>query len=63
MHCFYDIVERFYIEMIPEAEYFLSGVTKDIMVRAELKWFSGTMTPEEMEQVLSYYKRRFGESE
>jgi hypothetical protein len=62
-HGFYDIAERFYIEMIPEAEHLKPGVSRDIMEREEHRWFSGTMTAEDREQVTSYYKRRYGVSE
>jgi hypothetical protein len=62
-HGFYDIAERFYIELIPEAEHLLPGVTKEIMERPEHKWFSGKMTKEEREGVTSYYKKRYEQKE
>jgi hypothetical protein len=62
-HGFYDIAERFYIEMVPEAEHLLPGVTDDILVREEHRWFSGQMTAEDREKVTEYYRRRYGVSE
>ncbi len=59
-HGFYDIAERFYFELVPEAEHLLPGVTKEIMERPEHKWFSGGMTPEDRDKFTEYYRRRYG---
>ncbi len=59
-HGFYDIAERFYFELVPEAEHLLPGVTKEIMDRPEHKWFSGTMTKEERDKFTEYYRKRYG---
>jgi len=59
-HGFYEIAERFYMEFIPEAEHLWSGITKEIMERPEHKWFIGEMTKEEREEVIEYYKKRYG---
>ncbi len=62
-HGFYEIAERFYIEMIPEAEELLHGVTKEIMNAPDHKWFSGTMSKEERDKIADFYKQRYGTSE
>ncbi len=59
-HGFYDIAERFYLELIPEAEHLLPGVTKEIMERPENKWFSGAMTEEERKEFTEFYRKRYG---
>lgn len=59
-HGFYEIAERFYIELIPEAEHLLPGVTQDILERPEHRWFSGQMTPEERAGMNEYYQDRYG---
>ena len=56
-HGFYDIAERFYMEMIPEAEHLLPGVTDDILARPEHKWFTTPMTPEERASISDYYSK------
>ena len=56
-HGFYDIAERFYMEMIPEAEHLLPGVTDDILARPEHKWFNTPMTPEERASISDYYSK------
>ena len=58
-HGFYDIAERFYIEMIHEAEALLPGVTEDIMARPEHKWFSQGLTPEERANLNSFYEDKY----
>jgi len=62
-HGFYDIAERFYFELVPEAEHLLPGVTEEIMNRPEHKWFSGQMTDEERAQAIDYYRELYGAEE
>ena len=57
-HGFYDIAERFYIELIPEAERLLPGVTAEIMARPEHKWFRTPLSAEERERIRGYYGSR-----
>jgi hypothetical protein len=59
-HGFNDLAKRFYIELIPEAERLLPGVTKEILARLEHKWYVGKMTTEEREKITEYYRRRYG---
>ncbi len=56
---FYDIAERFYIEIVPEAEKLLPGVTKDILEMPDHKWFTGKMSDAERRKILDYYRRRY----
>ncbi len=60
-HGFYDIAEKFYIELVKEAEELLPGVTKDILARTEHKWLEGKMTAEERKKVIDYYSKRYGD--
>ncbi len=62
-HGFYDIAERFYFDLVPEAEHLLPGVTAEIMDRPEHKWFSGEMTEEERAQFIESYRSRYGAEE
>ena len=62
-HGFYDIAERFYIEMIPEAEELKHGITKDIMKNPDHVWFSGAMTKEERDRITKFYKDKYGTSD
>ncbi len=59
-HGFYDIAEKFYIELVKEAEQLLPGVTNDILEKTEHKWLKGQMTPEERQKVIDYYSKRYG---
>jgi len=61
-HGFYDIAERFYMEMVHEAEDLLPGVTDEILARPEHKWFKQKLTPEERKGVRDFYKRRYDQS-
>ncbi len=54
-HGFYDIAERFYMEMIPEAEHLLPGVSDEILSRPEHKWFTTPLTPEERSAITDHY--------
>ncbi|MCK5157093.1 MAG: hypothetical protein KAQ69_11750 [Spirochaetales bacterium] len=53
-HGFYDIAERFYMELIPEAEHLMPGITGEILARPEHKWFTTELTPEEREEISNY---------
>jgi hypothetical protein len=58
-HGFYEVAERFYIELVPEAEHLMPGVTEDILSKDEHKWFRGELTPEERRQMLEFYRSRY----
>ena len=59
-HGFYDIAERFYIEMIAEAEKLLPGVTRDILERTEHRWFQEKLSKEERDSITAFYKQQYG---
>jgi hypothetical protein len=58
-HGFYDVAERFYIELVPEAERLLAGVARDIMDRPEHRWARGAMTEAERQEIREFYRRRY----
>lgn len=60
-HGFYEIAEKFYIELVKEAEDLLPGVTEDIIAQTEHKWVKGDMSDEERKKVIDYYSKRYGE--
>jgi hypothetical protein len=62
-HGFHEMAERSYIEMIPEAEYLNPGAAMDIMERDEQRCFSGSITVEDLEQVMGSSGRGYGVSE
>ena len=62
-HGFYDIAERFYIELIPEAEHLLPGVTKDIVEMPDHQWFVKPLSPEARRQIMEFYLRRYRPAE
>ena len=60
-HGFYEVAERFYFELVPEAEHLLPGVTKEIMERTDHKWLNQKLTKEEREKVLKFSKKYKGD--
>jgi len=58
-HGFYDIAERFYMEMVHQAEELLPGVTDEILARPEHKWFREKLSPKERAGIKNYYQRRY----
>jgi len=62
-HGFYDIAERFYMEMVHQAEHLLPGVTDEILARPEHKWFRAKLSPEERSGIRDYYQRRYGQEQ
>ena len=61
-HGFYEIAERFYIDLVKEAEDLMPGVTSDILAKPEHKWLKSGMTDEERAKVIDYYSKRYGEN-
>ncbi len=43
------------MEMIPEAEHLLPGVSDEILSRPEHKWFTTPLTPEERSAITDHY--------
>ncbi|MGE5190409.1 MAG: ammonia-forming cytochrome c nitrite reductase subunit c552 [Gemmatimonadota bacterium] len=59
-HGFFEVAERFYMELLPEAEELLPGSTEFILSQDQHKWKKG-MSPEEREKILKFYEKRYGE--
>ncbi len=59
-HGFFEVAERFYFELVPEAEELLPGVTKDIIAQDQHKWLKG-ISKEEREKIMKFYEKRYGE--
>ena len=67
-HGFYEIADRFYMELVPEAEHLLPfatdgknpDITKDILGRKEHRWFRNPLSPEERKNMKTFNNRRYG---
>ncbi|MDO8589492.1 MAG: multiheme c-type cytochrome [Armatimonadota bacterium] len=59
-HGFFEVANRFYNELLPEAEELKKGVTQEILAQDYHKWKSG-LSKEEREKILEFYKTRYGE--
>ena len=60
-HGFYEIAERFYFELVPEAEHLMPGVTKDIMERLDHKWLSKKkLSKEDREKIIDWLVLELG---
>jgi hydroxylamine dehydrogenase len=58
-HGFYEIAERFYMELIPEAEHLLPNIADEILARPEHKWFRGNLSDGERKGINEYYQQRY----
>ena len=58
-HGFYDIAERFYMELIPQAEHLMPGIADEILERPEHKWFRGNLSDEERKGINESYQKRY----
>ena len=58
-HGFYEIAERFYMELVHEAEELMPGVADEILARPEHKWFREKLSPAERKGIKEYYRRRY----
>ena len=67
-HGFYEIADRFYMELVPEAEHLLPfatdgknpDITKDILGRKEHRWFRNPLSAEERKNMKTFNDRRYG---
>ncbi|MGL1893035.1 MAG: multiheme c-type cytochrome [Spirochaetaceae bacterium] len=50
-HGMYEVAERFYFELLPEAEHYKPGIMDEIMSRPEHRWFSGDLDESTREEV------------
>ena len=58
-HGFYEVAERFYFELTPEAEHLKPGIMDKFLSRPEHAWFRGKMTKEVREEVYKKYKKLY----
>ncbi len=58
-HGFFEVADRFYNELLPEAEALLPGSTDFITSRDEHKWKKG-IGKEEREKIRKFYEERYG---
>lgn len=58
-HGFFEVAQRFYLELLPEAEELLPGSTEFILARDEHKWKKG-ISKEEREKMRKFYEERYG---
>jgi hypothetical protein len=57
-HGFFEVAERFYMELIPQAEHLLPGVTEQYLAADEHRWLGGP--PDELrERIESFYRERY----
>ncbi len=57
-HGFFEVAERFYVELVPEAEELLPGVTAPYLAADEHQWLHGL--PDELrERIDSFYHERY----
>ncbi|MFQ5665939.1 MAG: multiheme c-type cytochrome [Candidatus Binatia bacterium] len=65
-HGFFEVAQRFYFELIPQAQALggsnraIKTVIADILNRPEHAWRKG-LSPHERQQILDFYKRRYGD--
>jgi hydroxylamine dehydrogenase len=58
-HGFFEVAERFYMELLPEAEELLPGSTDFILAQDQHKWMKG-ISKEERDKVQKFYEDRYG---
>jgi len=65
-HGFFEVAQRFYFELIPEAQALagddaeINKVITDILDQPEHSWRKG-LSPQERQRILDFYKQRYGE--
>lgn len=59
-HGFFEVANRFYNELLPEAEQLKPGISQDILGQDYHKWKAG-LSPEDKQKILEFYKGRYGE--
>lgn len=58
-HGFFEVADRFYNELLPEAERLLPGSTDFIRAQDQHKWIKG-ISKEEREKMQKFYEERYG---
>ncbi len=59
-HGFIEVAERFYMDLVPEAEELLPGVTKKYLKDDDHKWFTKGISKKEREKINKFYEERYG---
>lgn len=62
-HGFYDVAERFYIELVPLAERLKPGVARAILQRPEHQWYRGGLSAEDRAAMDEFYRRSYERGE
>lgn len=61
-HGLYDVSKVFYTEFIPQARALDAKVVDDTLnAMPEHAWFTKGMSPDQLQEVLDYYKKRYGQ--
>lgn len=58
-HGFFEVAERFYMELLPEAEELLPGSTAFLLAQDQHKWMKG-ISKEERDRMQKFYEERYG---
>lgn len=58
-HGFFEVAQRFYMELLPEAELLLPGSTDFILSQEQHKWMKG-ISQEERDNIRKFYEERYG---
>jgi len=58
-HGFFEVANRFYMELLPEAEELLPGSTDFILSQDQHKWKKG-ISAEERDKIQKFYEERYG---
>jgi len=59
-HGFYEVAHRFYMELVPEAERLMPGVTKEYMTNDFHNWTQG-LTAAQRDRINEFYRERYGQ--
>ena len=59
-HGFFEVANRFYNELLPQAEELKKGISQEVLGQDYHKWKSG-LSKEDREKILEFYKGRYGE--
>jgi hydroxylamine dehydrogenase len=59
-HGLYEVANNFYNDFLPEAEHLRPGISDPILESEHHRWRKG-LTDEEIQQVLGFYKERYGQ--
>jgi len=58
-HGFFEVAQRFYMELLPEAEHLYPGITAEFIDSEHHRWFREGISPEERKKIEEYYQKRY----